>query len=311
METLRNLLLYGGVEPDVYRNCRDELRKENRAKLVFFLSIAIFFLLIAVMICCMVKSLAGGFIPYIAALAGCLALLGVTQSFPDKYMVLPMLFTRPALWNILRTALYEGVFACCVVTFKTPEVAAMDLMDAGLFGVMACVISTYYVRALTDNVVARCKLKVIAETDLNTQIPNRNAYENHMHEYPLRCANSLSCVYVDVNGLHELNNTKGHDAGDVMLKIVAQEMTKIFGRKDTYRIGGDEFVAFVVDTDLRHVREMMQTLEQAVEAHGYSVAVGCATCSAGGIQIKALIKQAETRMYDAKDEHYRSRGIQH
>ena len=74
---------------------------------------------------------------------------------------------------------------------------------------------------------------------------------------------------MDVNGLHELNNTKGHDAGDVMLKIVAQEMTKIFGRKDTYRIGGDEFVAFVVDTDLRHVREMMQTLEQAVEAHGY------------------------------------------
>lgn len=349
METLRNLLLYGGVEPDVYRNCRDELRKENRAKLVFFLSIAIFFLLIAMMICCMVKSLAGGFIPYVAALAGCLALLGVTQSFPDKHMVLaicadgflavcyllgidlgcfiyadqpatcfhilavvlPMLFTRPALWNILRTALYEGVFACCVVTFKTPEVAAMDLMDAVLFGVMACVISTYYVRALTDNVVARCKLKVIAETDLNTQIPNRNAYENHMHEYPLRCANSLSCVYVDVNGLHELNNTKGHDAGDVMLKIVAQEMTKIFGRKDTYRIGGDEFVAFVVDTDLRHVREMMQTLEQAVEAHGYSVAVGCSTCSAGGIQIKALIKQAETRMYDAKDEHYRSRGIQH
>ena len=143
-------------------------------------------------------------------------------------VVLPMLFTRPALWNILRTALYEGVFACCVVTFKTPEVAAMDLMDAVLFGLMACVISTYYVRALTDNVVARCKLKVIAETDLNTQIPNRNAYENHMHEYPLRCANSLSCVYVDVNGLHELNNTKGHDAGDVMLKIVAQEMTKNF-----------------------------------------------------------------------------------
>ena len=349
MEKLRNLLFYGGAMPDVYRNCRDEIRKENLEKLFFFLTVEIVFLLIALAVCCAVKSLAGGFIAYIIALACALVLLCTVQScqnsnivlsicadsfmgicyllslylgcfaYPDEpaicfhvaAVVLPMLFTRPALWNILRTALYEGVFACCVVTFKPPEVAAMDLMDAGLFGLMACVISTYYVRALTDNVVARCKLKVIAETDLNTQIPNRNAYENHMHEYPLRCANSLSCVYVDVNGLHELNNTKGHDAGDVMLKIVAQEMTKIFGRKDTYRIGGDEFVAFVVDTDLRHVREMMQTLEQAVEAHGYSVAVGCATCSAGGIQIEALIKQAETRMYDAKGEHYRSRGIQH
>lgn len=187
----------------------------------------------------------------------------------------------------------------------------MDVFNAVLFGLMGCVLSTYYIRALTDNVVARCKLKVIAETDLNTQIPNRNAYENHMNEYPLRCSNTLSCVYVDVNGLHELNNTKGHNAGDVMLKTVAQEMVRQFGIKDSYRIGGDEFVAFVVDEPPRAVRERMSQLVANVEANGYSVAVGCATCSAGGIQLEALIKQAESRMYDDKEEHYRRRGIPH
>ena len=347
METLRNLLFYGGVDPEVYRDCREEIWKENREKLFFFLSVSILFLLIALVVCCLVKSLTAGFVIYLVGLAVCLGLICAVQNFPDDHMVtalsadvfmgmlylmgiylgtiaypnepaicfhvfavlLPMLFTRPAIWNILRTALYEGIFIGCVFWFKTPDVLALDLLNAFLFGAAACVLSTYYVRALTDNVVARRKLKVIAETDLNTQIPNRNAYENHMQDYPLRCANTLSCVYVDVNGLHELNNTKGHDAGDVMLKTVAQEMVKTFGIKDSYRIGGDEFVAFVVDEDPRMVRERMRALEANVEADGYSVAVGCATCSAGGIQMEALIKQAETRMYDAKNEYYRKRGV--
>ena len=347
METLRNLLFYGGVDPEVYRDCREEIWKENREKLFFFLSVSILFLLIALVVCCLVKSLTAGFVIYLVGLAVCFGLICAVQNFPDNHRVtvlsadvfmgmlylmgiylgtiaypnepaicfhvfavlLPMLFTRPAIWNILRTALYEGIFIGCVFWFKTPDVLALDLLNAFLFGAAACVLSTYYVRALTDNVVARRKLKVIAETDLNTQIPNRNAYENHMQDYPLRCANTLSCVYVDVNGLHELNNTKGHDAGDVMLKTVAQEMVKTFGIKDSYRIGGDEFVAFVVDEDPRMVRERMRALEANVEADGYSVAVGCATCSAGGIQMEALIKQAETRMYDAKNEYYRKRGM--
>lgn len=347
METLRNLLFYGGVDPEVYRDCREEIWKENREKLFFFLSVSILFLLIALVVCCLVKSLTAGFVIYLVGLAVCFGLICAVQNFPDNHMVtalsadvfmgmlylmgiylgtiaypnepaicfhvfavlLPMLFTRPAIGNILRTALYEGIFIGCVFWFKTPDVLALDLLNAFLFGAAACVLSTYYVRALTDNVMARCKLKVIAETDLNTQIPNRNAYENHMQDYPLRCANTLSCVYVDVNGLHELNNTKGHDAGDVMLKTVAQEMVKTFGIKDSYRIGGDEFVAFVVDEDPRMVRERMRALEANVEADGYSVAVGCATCSAGGIQMEALIKQAETRMYDAKNEYYRKRGV--
>lgn len=347
METLRNLLFYGGVDPEVYRDCREEIWKENREKLFFFLSVSILFLLIALVVCCLVKSLTAGVVIYLVGLAVCLGLICAVQNFPDNHIVtalsadvfmgmlylmgiylgtiaypnepaicfhvfavlLPMLFTRPAIGNILRTALYEGIFIGCVFWFKTPDVLALDLLSAFLFGAAACVLSTYYVRALTDNVVARRKLKVIAETDLNTQIPNRNAYENHMQDYPLRCANTLSCVYVDVNGLHELNNTKGHDAGDVMLKTVAQEMVKTFGIKDSYRIGGDEFVAFVVDEDPRMVRERMRALEANIEADGYSVAVGCATCSAGGIQMEALIKQAETRMYDAKNEYYRKRGV--
>ena len=80
MEKLRNLLFYGGAMPDVYRNCRDEIRKENLEKLFFFLTVEIVFLLIALAVCCAVKSLAGGFIAYIIALACALVLLCTVQS---------------------------------------------------------------------------------------------------------------------------------------------------------------------------------------------------------------------------------------
>ena len=208
MEKLRNLLFYGGAMPDVYRNCRDEIRKENLEKLFFFLTVEIVFLLMALAVCCAVKSLAGGFIAYIIALACALVLLCTVQScqnsnivlsicadsfmgicyllslylgcfaYPDEpaicfhvvAVVLPMLFTRPAIGNILRTVIYEALFIGCSVTFKDPALVPRDVFNAVLFGLMGCVLSTYYIRVLTDNVVARCKLKVIAETDLNTQI---------------------------------------------------------------------------------------------------------------------------------------------
>ena len=88
MEKLRNLLFYGGAMPDVYRNCRDEIRKENLEKLFFFLSVEIVFLLIALAVCCAVKSLAGGFIAYIIALACALMLLCTVQRCQNSNIAL-------------------------------------------------------------------------------------------------------------------------------------------------------------------------------------------------------------------------------
>ena len=48
------------------------------------------------------------------------------------------------------------------------------------------------------------------------------------------CSSTLSCVYLDVNGLHELNNTRGHAAGDEMLKTVAAKVRDIFGEEYSY-----------------------------------------------------------------------------
>lgn len=52
----------------------------------------------------------------------------------------------------------------------------------------------------------------------------------------------LSCIHIDVNCLHELNDTKEHQARDEMLGFVAHVLRDALGREDTYRIGEGEFV---------------------------------------------------------------------
>ena len=110
---------------------------------------------------------------------------------------------------------------------------------------------------------------------------NRNALREQTPDSALRQKRTVSdgifsCVYVDVNGLHELNNTSGHEKGDQMLQTVALELQGRFGRDNCYRTGGDEFVAFVQDEPETAVRAAVNELVRALERKGCSAAIGAA-----------------------------------
>ena len=130
-------------------------------------------------------------------------------------------------------------------------------------------------------------------------------HQLQLFDWASRCSVSLSCIYMDVNGLHDLNNSEGHDKGDRMLQVVALEIREMFGKNNCYRIGGDEFLAYVTDRQDPAVRKCVKDFVSIVGSAGYSVAVGVATESAGGIDVGALCRKAEKRMYLDKEEHYR------
>ena len=90
-----------------------------------------------------------------------------------------------------------------------------------------------------------------------------------------------------------------------MLQVVALEIREMFGKNNCYRIGGDEFLAYVTDRQDPAVRKCVKDFVSIVGSAGYSVAVGVATESAGGIDVGALCRKAEKRMYLDKEEHYR------
>ena len=342
-EKLKKLMLYAGYEPEDFDRCQMDVQKANRRRLTAFLGTACAFFAALTLGSCMVPLLYDHIPAFAAALIVSLGLLGIERMFPEKlglflnweiyafggmvYMLgiylgtvqapderataffafllcIPMLFVMRPILHIANALLFDAVFLFCVCRFKDWRVIPMDVCNGLVFGAVSCIVSTFVMSMMYGNFITRSKLATVAENDLNTRLHNRNAYENRLRDYPLRCSNILTCVYIDVNGLHELNNTYGHEEGDKMLRTVARILRETFGEEDSYRIGGDEFVAFALDSPGAELNENIERFVRQVEEAGYSVAVGTASHSAGGIDIDALVKKAEQRMYLAKSKHY-------
>jgi diguanylate cyclase len=347
MEALQRLLLYAEMSREKYKACLPDIQRSNRQRVTAYLGIACAFLTVLWILSGVLEFLRPNMLAYMIALAVCMGLQAVNRTFPGKngllltwlmyafeallyvlgiylgihpspdtptvsfiafLLAVPLLFVMRPIQHILNVVFFDGVFILTCFLFKSKETLPVDILDGMVFGAVSCIISTFIMLSMHENFSIRHKLLGIAETDLNVGLKNRNAYESQMHDYPMHCSSTLSCVYLDVNGLHELNNTRGHAAGDEMLKTVAAKVRDIFGEKYSYRVGGDEFVAFAMDKSAEEMRALIHKLVQEVDEAGYSVAVGTATHSAGGIDMEVLVKSAETRMYLAKEEHYRLAG---
>ena len=113
-------------------------------------------------------------------------------------------------------------------------------------------------------------------TDQVTGLMNRSAYEKYLHESePAHIQLPAVCVYIDVNGLHEINNKHGHEAGDKLLQSVAECLRAQFPDDGLYRIGGDEFVVFS-KADAAVCEARMQAVSSALAAQDYSISYGIA-----------------------------------
>ena len=103
----------------------------------------------------------------------------------------------------------------------------------------------------------------MSENDVLTDLRNRNSFEQILESKNYHPA---YCIYIDVNGLHELNNKEGHMAGDEMLKYVARILAEYFEKAHCFRVGGDEFVAFLFHDDDKFKRQsQLFTIEQLLK----------------------------------------------
>ena len=144
----------------------------------------------------------------------------------------------------------------------------------------------------------------MSESDTLTDLLNRRCFDRDLRLLPERCRERAGCVYIDANGLHELNQTKGHDAGDRLLTCVADALRRQFDPEYIYRIGGDEFVVFVRDLPVDEVRKRMTALRDEVELAGYSISAGYDT-AAVPCSMTPLVHAAEAKMFEEKRVYYR------
>ena len=139
-------------------------------------------------------------------------------------------------------------------------------------------------------------------TDQGTGLMNRVAYEKLLHGGERHTSVPAVCIYIDANGLHEINNKHGHGAGDKLLQSVAECLRAQFPDGSLYRIGGDEFVVFS-KADAAVCEARMQAVSSALAAQDYSISYGIAAqrASAG---LGDLVREADENMLKNKRSYY-------
>ncbi len=154
-------------------------------------------------------------------------------------------------------------------------------------------------------------IRRMGSIDYLTGIRNRNSFEAESPAFETMPGKTLWCVYVDVNGLHEMNNEQGHPSGDQLLCAVAGAVKKIFGEEHSYRLGGDEFVAFRTDSSHEEFMSCKYRLLDELAKKGYSASVGFESVGRnenGVFDVAKLMAEAEAIMYREKKKYYMEQG---
>lgn len=220
----------------------------------------------------------------------------------------PFLFTERPL-NLIVMNLVTVVLLC-VISFKikSRQFALIDLWDSIAFGVIS-VAAEITAESLRFQLLAQAdRIRYLSETDLMTGCKNRNCYNDRLSGFADMCQKRMVCVYIDVNGLHNLNDSQGHEAGDRMLKSVAQALLDAFDPENTYRIGGDEFVIARPDASPEETRSLMDIVVATLAKQDYDISVGIEQSEKASLDMDALVKQAEIEMYQEKEAYYRQEG---
>ncbi len=145
-----------------------------------------------------------------------------------------------------------------------------------------------------------------ATTDSLTGVLNRVVYKRDIQEFDNDKPQDFSCVYIDVNELHLINNRNGHAAGDEMLIFIANTMKEVFYGHKIYRMGGDEFLVFAKDTKPDVIKNGVELLTERLEPMKYNVAIGT-SYRMQNTDTEEMVREAEVRMYEAKAQYYQNK----
>lgn len=235
----------------------------------------------------------------------------------------PVVFITFSLTILLGFYLSPTVYA--VITAAADAlIIAMVLSNPGYVGVLInlsifiifqFVLGLSYLRLktrLTERVIEE---KKNAGIDVLTGFPNRRTYTEDMQriiENPP--AEDMVYIAVDMNGLKQVNDSFGHDAGDQVIIGAAECLERCFEKGARYRVGGDEFAVLIPANELdvdKSVREFDKSMKLWTQRHGLELSASCGCVRFSEFPDSSVIelaKIADERMYEAKARYYQENG---
>lgn len=172
-----------------------------------------------------------------------------------------------------------------------------------------CTIST----DITDRLEAQNQILHYSQYDSLTDLPNRSLFMDRLSQAISRTPwnkQHIAVVFLDLDRFKLINDTLGHDVGDLLLKDVANRLKQVVRKGDTIsRLGGDEFS--IILTELASDKDITRVVDKisAMLSAPYIIngkelivtpSIGISRCPIDGKEVQVLLKKADVAMYKAK-----------
>ena len=143
-----------------------------------------------------------------------------------------------------------------------------------------------------------------AKRDALTGVKNKNAYTATEEEYNKHIsdgsAGDFAIVVCDLNGLKEVNDTHGHQMGDLYIQEGCKIICNIFSHSPVFRVGGDEFAVLVRGLDYENIDKLMKSMDDinAKNKKEGKVTIAVGICKSDGKMLMGeIFDEADAKMY--------------
>lgn len=230
-------------------------------------------------------------------------------------MVVPLIFALLPSFYAVTVILADALMLYLIVSVTG---AGVSIINVIVFFVFQFVLGIGFLRlkiSLSERIVQE---EENARIDVMTDLLNRRVYEEdlkHIKQEPL--PKDLFYVVIDINGLKDVNDNHGHEAGDRLIIGAARCIEESFkDRGRLYRIGGDEFVV-LLDANQEEVERLTDDVKQRAatwsDKEDVKLTISCGAAGAPEFpedDISELARTADERMYHEKARYYQSIGME-
>ncbi len=238
---------------------------------------------------------------------------GSSVFVPLLYVVMPVLFTLPFYISYSVIGAAEIVYIVEILTFKDERIGQYDIFGS-MFALLCSVVVANMILVLrVRDYEIRIKYKQLSTKDSLTDILNKQSSQEAFSLYFQLHNPHVTCMMmiVDLDNFKEVNDTKGHAAGDQVLRRTGQILLDTFQSTDIVgRFGGDEFVVLIKGiASEKLIRAKCEKIQGRL-SHETMRDVGCKVTSSMGVvlahrqnvEYSRLFEQADKALYEAKQQ---------
>jgi diguanylate cyclase (GGDEF)-like protein/PAS domain S-box-containing protein len=168
-------------------------------------------------------------------------------------------------------------------------------------------------RDISDRKEIERKLQFLSSHDTLTGLYNRSHFEAEYERIVQQGLYPLTLIIADLDGLKQVNDTYGHEAGDQLIRFASDILSSVFRAEDILsRIGGDEFAVLLPSTNHDKASEMLERVRDAIRFFNFksfsaqvAMSLGSATAlDAAGVS--GIFSAADKMMYEDKSNKRRA-----